>query len=861
MWRRYGSEFHQGLRGHCACFAQVLLIGLAPITLSATVEFPHPPHLKITPSGQLDGKYEVHFRWEAPSQVSTASVAGSFNHWNPGNNVLERGPDGWFSGTVTMSGGSYRYKFVGDGSRWVPDPLNSDTEPDGHGSVNSILRVGLVGALHGVEGLQGDGVIEKRALLHDPMQHTYLDPLSESDGYIRFRTLAHDVDVVALVLVARDGGEERHLMELVGGDDLFDYYQFRVRPWHLEVLPAVTAYSFEVIDGELTHRMADRFPMVLDRDRIVSVPEWAKGAVWYQIMVDRFRDGDPTNNPEYTPETGRVNRTNTWTADHTALEPWEVDGDKGLFQADGNRNNFPDIYERLYGGDFQGLIDRMDYLADLGVTAIYLNPVFEATSHHKYNGKCFVHTDDGYGVPGEFARAWETHDPLDRSTWIYNESDLIFFEVVRAAREQGLRLVIDGVFNHKGDDAPVFRDVREKGRDSRFADWFNIESWEPFRYEGWGGFGGMPVFDKTDTGFPSESLTEYLFAVTERWLAPDGEGLEDLGIDGWRMDVADEVPLPFWQKWRKHAKAINPDALLIGEIWPPAERHLDGTAFDATMNYPFRNVVLDFFGNVEERISASEFQRRLGRLLIRYPTAITHAQQNLVDSHDVDRIASRLMNPDLTGDDHYDSMNSLQEEWAGYDASRPDAAAYHRLRLVSLFQFTWIGSPMVYYGTEVGMYGADDPINRKPMWWEDLEFENPDYRPEPGLLEWYQQLGALRADWESLRRGKYRPVLADDGQEVFAFTRELEETGERFFIILNNSESPATVESPVGALGGMPIGEPLIALGEGVELSLGRGGDVVFSLPPVSGAVFLLGVPTVPQVGVYPSNPSMRSEP
>jgi glycosidase len=573
-------------------------------------------------------------------------------------------------------------------------------------------------------------------------------------------------------------------MKHAGGDSLYDYWEYHYR--HDAADTSTVGYRFVLRDGGAEFRPSTSWPMVLDPARMIRVPEWAKNAVWYQIMVDRFRDGDPNNNPEFTKGTERSEVTHPWRSDWYVEQPWEREGGQTFWRWS--------MYNRLYGGDFRGLMDKLDYLKELGVTAIYLNPVFEATNSHKYNARSYMHADDGYGVPGEFARAVAIEDPLDPSTWIFNKSDELLLELIREIKKRDMRIIFDGVFNHLGSDAIFFQDVRERGPESPYADWFDIVSWEPFQYTGWAGFDGLPQFRKdAEHGLASESLRRHIYDVTRRWMDPNGDGDPSDGIDGWRLDVPMDVPKPFWVEWRKVVKNINPEAYIVGEIWDPAEDWLDGTTFDAVMNYQFAQIAFRFFGNVERKTTATEFDRELARLRTRYPRAHTEVLQNLFDSHDTDRWVSRLANPDLP----YDGGNRKQDSGPDFFDKRPEARHYQRLRLMAIFQTFYLGSPMIWYGTEVGMFGADDPHCRMPMWWEDMmPFDNPEYRMEPGLFSFFSSLYQLRNSHRVLRTGDYATLLADDLADAFAYIRWDSTEREAFIVIVNNSEGSQQVHIP-----------------------------------------------------------------
>ena len=362
-----------------------------------------------------------------------------------------------------------------------------------------------------------------------------------------------------------------------------------------------------------------------------------------------------------------------------------------------------------------------------------------------------------------------------------------------------MKVIIDGVFNHMGKGSFAMQDVFSNGVNSACADWFDIEDWgPPVKYKSWDGSGWLPNFRKDpDTGIASDSARKYIFDVTRRWL--------EAGVDGWRLDVAPDVPAPFWVEWRRLVKSINPEALIVGEDWGIAAAHLQGDQWDATMNYPFATWATRFFIDRQRKISASEFDRQLKQLLRSRPMAVNFVMQNLYDSHDTDRLVNMILNPDRD----YDGCNRPQDG-CPYDGRKPGPEAYRVMKLMVTFQMTFVGAPMIWYGDEVGMFGADDPTDRKPMLWKDLmPYSNPRDVVLDDLYEHYRKLILCRKHLLPLRAGIYQALLTDDAKDVFAFTRTL---GKKVVaVILNNSEKEQIIEIPrlwpadgpvVDALGG-----------------------------------------------------------
>jgi len=793
------------------------------------VDFPVSPSTEVWDIG--NDEYLVTFKWKPTEAVSNPGVAGDFNSWSR-TDLPFSGPDaeGTWSVTARIKGGEYRYKFISGETGWHTDPANPNGVADNHGGTNSVLRLGLVALLSGREAHVGDGAIEERAILHDPEQFTFFDAFTTNDVLLRTRTLVGDVERVTLRLVSRNGTERPVEMENIASDNLYDFWEVHHRHHKGD---DVVAYRFTYQDGSTRLLRKETYPLVLDR--IIKTPEWARDAIWYQIMVDRFRDGDPANNPEFTAETERVKVTHPWTSEWYTEKPYERENGQTFWRWS--------MYNRLYGGDFAGVEKQLDYLKSLGVTAIYLNPVFEATNSHKYNARSYMHADDGYGVPGEFARSVAVEDPLDPRTWTFNKSDERLLDLIAAVKRRNMRIIFDGVFNHVGSDAIYFQDVREKRQKSKFADWFDVTSWEPFKYTGWAGFDGLPQFRKNqEHGLASESLRQYIYNVTTRWMDPNGDGDPSDGIDGWRLDVPMDVPIAFWKGWSAHVRSINPDAYIVGEIWDPAEQWLNGETFDAVMNYQFAKISFRYFGNVEQKLTVTQFDREMARLRIRYPRAHTEVLQNLFDSHDTDRWVSRLANPDRA----YDAQNRLQDEGTVYFDKRPDAVHYQHLKLMALFQATYIGAPMIWYGTEVGMYGADDPRSRMPMWWQDLmPYDDPTYTIDTDLKGTFKSLFALRKSHDVLRRGDFKAILKDDARDVYSFVRWDEDAKSAIVVTMNNSNQPQTITLTAPEESVLPRGferpRSLFVLpgqtGESPRL-VRKGETIELTLPPITGYIF-----------------------
>lgn len=583
-----------------------------------------------------------------------------------------------------------------------------------------------------------------------------------------------------------------------------------------------------------------------------SVPAWARDAVWYQIFPERFRNGDPSNDPnekdilgawphEY-PSTWNIS---SWTGDWYALQPWEEKGGKGFYYR---------AQQRRYGGDLQGVIDKLDYLVGLGISAIYFNPLFQSPSLHKYDATMYHHIDKNFGPdPEGDRRIWDSEDPADPKTWKWTSADNLFLSLLQNAHRRGLHVIIDGVFNHVGTSFWAFRDVLEKGRGSPYKDWFNITRWDDpstpaneFDYHGWLGTKELPEFRKDENG-PVTGPREHIGAIVRRWMDPNGDGDPSDGIDGWRLDVADMVPLPFWREFRQWVRGINPEAYITGEVWWEdwnkgkmfnAAPWLQGDAFDAVMNYRFAREVCHFFKDKKKKIVASEFDKRLREIRRDYPSDVNYVLMNLLDSHDTDRLGSMIVNVDCDYDKRVGPSDNPD-----YDVRKPNAEELKTLRLMVLFQMTYLGAPMIYYGDEAGMWGGDDPDERKPMLWSELTYVNesshPFGKPRPNdvnafnqdIFDYYQEAIALRRSLPALAHGTFITLTTDDKADVYGFLRSY--ASSHVVVLLNNGlqEHMVTLRLPKGVkAAGWRVCFPRVS----TEVSVSRGKVLV---PAKSGVV------------------------
>lgn len=563
------------------------------------------------------------------------------------------------------------------------------------------------------------------------------------------------------------------------------------------------------------------------------MPEWAQNVVWYQIFPERFRNGDSDNDPVRERVNGPEDWEITpWTSDWYKETEWEINlGIEGRT-----------VTRRRYGGDLQGVIDKLDYLKELGITGIYFNPIFDAVSMHKYDGSTYHHIDRHFGPDPEGDVAiMEQENPADPSTWQWTSADLLFLELLDEAKKRNIRIIIDGVWNHTGRDFWAFRDIIEHGESSRYKDWYKIiefsdEYADGFDYEGWWGYKGLPEFTEVGDNIHPE-VKEYIYAATKRWMAPNGD--VDRGVDGWRLDVAEELGDGFWRDWHAHVKSINPDAFTIAEVWTDQARDMIADErFGAVMNYRWTYATHDFF--INQKIDAFEFNQRLQALLDDFPKPVNLSMQNLMDSHDTERLASQVVNADRD----FKEDSKIRDAENTYNVRKPNADEIKVQKLVSLFQFTWLGSPMVYYGTESGMWGADDPDDRKPMVWDDMEYDDEVSHPfgherprdpvyfDHDLHQWYTKLAEIRHDTPVLQSGDVISLSANQDSMAFVFAR-VTDSGKFAIVALNRAEEVAHVGI---SLDGLMNSGTLTDAVLGTEVTV-ENGTANIQIPAVSGMV------------------------
>jgi len=566
------------------------------------------------------------------------------------------------------------------------------------------------------------------------------------------------------------------------------------------------------------------FNMCSEREAqpVSQPPEWAKDMIWYQIFVERFNNGDPSNDPKHeyittasdfykVPEDWSVT---PWTWNWYEQEPWTEELEGGFYSK---------LQLRRYGGDLQGVLDKLDYLQDLGITAIYFNPINDAPSLHKYDARNYHHIDVNFGPdPVGDNEIIASEDPNDPATWKWTSADKLFLELVEELHKRDMRIILDYSWNHTGVEFWAWRDIVENQEKSEFAEWYDVTSFDDpktdkneFDYHGWLNLRSLPEIKKVDLttkrkiGHPYEGdinkgAKEHIYDVTKRWLAPDGDITK--GIDGYRLDVADHVGMVFWRDWRRYVKSINPEAYLVGEVWweewpdklmNPVP-YVSGDVFDAVMFYQVYRPARYFFGKMNDEIDATQFRDSLEYQWNRLEKSTIQSMMNTAATHDAPRLLTSFNNPGKY------KMDAKPDADPNYKSCKPDDETYERVKLYLIHQFTNIGAPHIWNGDEMGMWGGDDPDCRKPLWWPEYDFD-PEYRnnfqeeevkelDEVGFndewFEFYKKLISIRKTNPVLIDGEFEFVREED--KVLVYKRSL--AGQEIIVALNAGADEAGIE-------------------------------------------------------------------
>ncbi len=565
---------------------------------------------------------------------------------------------------------------------------------------------------------------------------------------------------------------------------------------------------------------------------IKQVPSWAKEAVWYQIFPERFMNGDPSNDPLpvdmegawpfYVPDGWQIH---PWTSDWYKLQPWEEKLSKNFYEI---------VNIRRYGGDLQGIINKLDYLKELGVTAIYLNPIFESPSLHKYDATMYHHIDNNFGPDPEGDRKiWSSENPGEPSTWQWTSADKLFLDLIKEVHKREMKIIIDGVFNHMGLTSWAFQDIKKNQQNSVYKDWFTITKWDDpstekneFDWTGWVGIKDLPEIREDEKGIVT-GPKEHIHAVIKRWMDPNGDGDPSDGVDGWRLDVAEMVSHEFWKTFRNWVREINPDAYITGEVWWENWREykmfnaspwLQGDQFDAVMNYRFTRAVKDFILANKVNIGPKGFVDTIKTIMSDYPKENFYVMMNLLGSHDTERLASLAVNPD----GQYDHAGNARDN-KEFEIRKPNELEIKKQMLAYGIAFTFPGAPHIYNGDEAGMWGGDDPDCRKPNVWPEFIYESESAHPfnftrEPdkvkfdqNLYDWIKKLAGIRNTNKVLSLGDIDFTIIDNDNNILAYKRTSDD--ESLNIIINNNKVSIKID--------FNIKDKVIDLISGVEYNSG----------------------------------------
>ena len=541
--------------------------------------------------------------------------------------------------------------------------------------------------------------MNKEAVFHINTEN-YIYPVSRNQLIIKIRTAKKEIKKCQVIYWNRteEESQKTEILQVIHRDELFDYFQIKIT---FSQIARYQKYYFCLIDDEnktwyygaeglcstvpSSHYFEYLYANVND---VISYPEWTEGTVYYQIFPERFCNGDKGNDPAH-------------------CVSWMETPDR----------------ENFMGGDLQGIIQKLSYLKELGIECIYLNPVFRADFNHKYA------TADYYEIDPVFGTAE------------------VFENLVEKCHENGIKIILDGVFNHTGVHFPPFLDVLEKGEKSKYRDWFFINKYPPsithHDYECVGAYKYMPKLNTAN-----HEVQKFVIEVMDFWI-------QKYHIDGWRLDVADEVDSTLWQEARIYLKARYPDIVLIGETWGYGGRLLSGNEMDSVMNYMFRDAVLNYYAL--EQIEVTEFDYQINHMLALYKEENNQVMYNLIDSHDTARFL-------------FTSRENRE-----------------KLKIAAAFQILFEGSPAIYYGDERGMTGDNDPDCRRCMTWENQEGEE--------IFQWYQQLLSIRKKYRSIRRGDFKTVIADKDTDVYGFVRTCGQ--ERTYVLIHKGKKVRQIACPV----------------------------------------------------------------
>ncbi len=770
--------------------------------------------------------------WDSLPQSWTA--AGSFNGWNnadPVTSLSNLGYQTWLLNLPFDMPGSYEGKITQTGTwdnQFGADGRNKNapgiafqifnTGDTAQFVLNSLT--GRIAVLAPPQGGHGqDNNVEYNGLGHNSQDTLYRVPFGAiTPGTLvtlRFRTYHNDVSQVRVRIWDSVALKESLKEMTIAASDVSCYDASQIEEscdfWQLSYTPTTLTtlwYRFIVKDGTATAYYADdkqmtggwgvATPSMVDNSYAITVYDpafqpsaWMQDAVVYQVFPDRFRNGRTGNDP-----TGEENRYGfpPEPLDQIVVKEW---------------SELPEGYCRYYvnpaepcteqprgrdyfGGDLIGLRQQLPYLNGSGIKVIYLNPIFEAGSNHNYDTRDYEYINQFFG---------ENQD---------------FVALATAAHRRGMKIIIDGVFNHMSSDSPVFDRYHHfesvgacESLESPYRDWFTFTEVTPgtgscvgtsgansANYDSWYGFDSLPVLNKYNS-----EVKELIFRVAQQWLV--------MGADGWRLDVMPDASFPpgFWQEFRAKVLEVKPEAVIIGELWKKGDvlPFVHGDQADSTMDYRFRNAVLGFLGKIDNKgfpddgesdQPPSTFASKLVSIREDYPDATYYTLMRLVDSHDTQRILWSLTPGENNREDKEFNSENL-------------ARGKQMLRLAAIMQMTVPGAATIYYGDEVGVTGDDDPDDRRTFPWKDegsalsggsksLAAESDGAAGDLQLLAFYRKLISLRNSRPVLRDGSMTFLLADDTSRTLAYVMRTET--DAVIVAFNRSDTTQALNIDVTGL-------------------------------------------------------------
>jgi glycosidase len=694
---------------------------------------------------------DIVFRFEDRTHIfKGVFVPGDFNGWGPNSSgVIDSSAPcrmrydslvgAWVKKVRLQTGSSHSYKFYtvprGNGwtGTWIQDPLNPAHDNNG----NSLIGIS------------------------DPM---FFEPHFVGDGTTLDSLITVGISGTAppfTISIIRDG-------QAIGISTSFDAVRGLLL-WHGANSPVpLHDLDLRIVDAQVRSVNLDTWHA--PTPPAYTIPAWAKSCVWYQIFPERFRNGDPSNDPVRSSLENPANvsmnwHLSSWTADWYQLDTWEQ-----VF--------YHDVFDRRYGGDLQGVLDKVGYLDSLGVNAIYLNPVFYSSSLHKYNAKSLHHIDPYFGPNPSGDLAMIAAETLDSTTWHRTSADSLFLRLIKEIHKHNMRVIIDMVFQATGSDFPAFADVVKNQQNSQYRDWYQILSWDDpatpgseFRYGCYYGIGGFPLTahspDETDI---AAGPKHYIYQCTRRWMDPDGNGNVRDGVDGFRLDSPTFVPDKFWADWNTWIRTLNPDVYTTAENWSYSYSMIVNDRFSGVMNYDLSAYPMYYLFPMNGKVS--DFANAMS-------ANVGSGSQNLLDSHDTHRIGSIIRNAGISSN----FSNPSNPSEPKYDVSKPSSSQRKLQRLEVFAQMTVPGSPMIYYGDEAGMWGATDPDNRKPMPWPDVvmapEKTDPrgyarqadDANFDTSMANYYRRVVHLRRTSPALQQGSWQVINVSEAQHSLIVRR------------------------------------------------------------------------------------------